>query len=65
MHGHECKIAFRHRAINAVEIVRYELEEISAEAPLSKALEVDLWRGHDKPAEGYYGNQDTQGSLPG
>ena len=64
MHGHKGKITAE--AIHAVEIVRIiELEEIPAEVTVGQPFKIDLRWGDNKPAEDYYGNQDSQGSLLG
>jgi len=61
MHRHKGKITTY--TINAVEIVRKELEEISAEVTVAQPFKIDLRWGDNKPAEDYYGDQDSQGSL--
>ena len=64
MHGHKGKITAD--AINTVEIVgKIELEEIPAEVTVGQPFKIDLRWGDNKPAEDYYGNQDTQSSLLG
>ena len=62
MEWHQGKITAE--AIKAVEVVRIiELEEISAEVTIGQPFKIDLRWGNNKPAEDYYGNQDSQNSL--
>jgi len=63
MHGYHGKITAE--AIKSVEIVGKELEEISAEVTMAQPFKINLRWGDNKPAEDYYGDQDSQGSLLG
>lgn len=60
---HAVKGEITAKGMNALEVVRVELQETSRKFSLRYSHQVNLWGSHDEYTEEYPRNQDTQASF--